>query len=370
MTIRVSKNRIALVDVPINQAKGANIASGSTTDIGAATGNLVHVTGTTTITSLGTATQAGISRTVIFDGALTLTHNAAAIVLPTGANIITTANDRAFFVADTTTIWNCVSYTKANGEALVGAGGEETSFTVTQASHGLSVGNVIKSTGANTYGKAQANSLVNAEVVGIVTAVNGNDFTYTAQGIITTGVPAQVAGTVMFLDPSNAGALVTTETEIVGEISKPVLIVLENAAKALFNNYRGMEIIDAPDFDNTKVLIITVGDETTSITTGTAKVTFHMPYEFSLTKVKAGLTTASSSGDPAFDLNDDGVSVFSTTLTIDANETFSDTATTPAVLISPTVVIASGSVMTIDIDAQGTGAKGAKLYLVGSYTFV
>lgn len=148
------------------------------------------------------------------------------------------------------------------------------------------------------------------------------------------------------------------------------MIILENGAKALVQNFRGIELISAPNYDNTQVLIVVIGDETTNITVGTAKVTFHMPYTFSLVKVKAGLSTASSSGNPTFDLNDDGVSVFSTTLSIDANETFSDTATTPAVLTSPTVVIDSGSVMTIDIDTAGTGAKGAKLYLIGTYTIV
>lgn len=117
-----------------------------------------------------------------------------------------------------------------------------------------------------------------------------------------------------------------------------------------------------------ETIIVAISDETTAITTGTAKVTFHMPYAFNLMKVKAGVTAASSSGNPAFDLNDDGVSVFSTTVTIDANETFSDTAATPSVLTSTPLAIASGSVMTIDIDTAGTGAKGAKLYLIGYAT--
>lgn len=369
MTIRVSKNRIVLENVPINESKGSNIASATTTSIGSATGNYVHITGTTTISSFGTAAQAGISRTVIFDGALTIVHNVLAIILPGGLNIVTEAGDKAVFVADTTNVWNCVSYTRASGQSLFSAGGQSTSFSVTQAGHGFSVGNAIRSTGANTYSKAQANSVANAEVVGIVTVVtDANNFTFVAQGIITTGVPAQTAGTVMFLDPSTAGALTSTEPSSSGQISKPVLIVLENGVKALVNNFRGMEIVDPPSYDNTEVLIIPIGDETSNITTGTAKVTFHMPYEFSLLKVKAGLSTASSSGNPTFDLNDDGASVFSTTISIDANERFSDTAGTTAVLTSTPRIIASGSVMTIDIDNAGTGAKGAKLYLIGTYT--
>lgn len=417
MVIKVSKNRIVLESIPMNEAKGSNIASATTTSIGAATGNYVHVTGTTTITGLGTAAQAGISRTVIFDGILTLTHNASAIILPTVANITTEAGDKAVFVADTTSIWNCIEYTRASGQPLPtvsiakggtgqvtaqaavdallptqsghtgeylktdgsasswaatsgGSGsGQATEYSVAQASHGLAVGDVIKSSGANTYAKATADSLANAELVGIVTAVaDTGNFTFTSQGIITTGVPAQAAGSVIFLDPTTAGALTTAEPSTVGQVSKPVMIVLENAAKAVVQNFRGMEIIAAPSYDNTEVLVIPISDEGSSITTGTAKITFHMPYAFSLTAVKAGLTTASSSGLPAFDLNDDGVSVFSTTVTVDQDEKFSDTATTAATLTSTPLVIASGSVMTIDIDTAGTGATGAKLYLIGTYT--
>ena len=76
----------------LNEAKGANIASAATTDIGAATGNYVIVTGTTTITALGTV-QAGTRRIVNFSGILTLTHNATSLILPTSANITTAAGE-------------------------------------------------------------------------------------------------------------------------------------------------------------------------------------------------------------------------------------------------------------------------------------
>jgi hypothetical protein len=107
-----------------------------------------------------------------------------------------------------------------------------------------------------------------------------------------------------------------------------------------------------------------ISDETTSITTGTAKLTAVAPFDFTLTEVIASLSTASSSGAPAFDVNDDGVSVFSTTVTIDANERTSTTAATAAVISQPT--IAKGSILTFDIDTAGTGAKGAKLWLIGT----
>ena len=109
-------------------AKGADIASATTTDIGAATGEFVDVTGTTTITGLGTI-AAGIVRTVRFTGALTLTHNATSLILPSGANITTAANDVAQFRSLGSGNWQCVGYSRAAGYAKTGANSDITSLT-------------------------------------------------------------------------------------------------------------------------------------------------------------------------------------------------------------------------------------------------
>jgi len=108
---------VATFSNAVNTAKGADIASATTTDIGAATGNFVHITGTTTITGLGTA-AAGIIRAVRFAGALTLTHNATSLILPSGANITTAANDTALFVSEGSGNWRCLGYERASGSAL------------------------------------------------------------------------------------------------------------------------------------------------------------------------------------------------------------------------------------------------------------
>jgi len=73
-------------------AKASDVASATTTDLGAAAGRIVDVTGTTTITSFGTV-AAGVWRIVRFTGALTLTHNATSLILPGAANILTVAGD-------------------------------------------------------------------------------------------------------------------------------------------------------------------------------------------------------------------------------------------------------------------------------------
>ena len=86
----------------INELKGANIASAATTDIWAATGNLIHITGVADITSFGTARQAGVERTLIFDGILRLV-NSANLDCPGSEDIITKVGTRIVVRADTTT---------------------------------------------------------------------------------------------------------------------------------------------------------------------------------------------------------------------------------------------------------------------------
>ena len=117
------------------------------------------------------------------------------------------------------------------------------------------------------------------------------------------------------------------------------------------------------DYALTDVIVVAVGDETTAITTGTAKVTFRMPFAMTLTAVRASLTTASSSGVPTVDINEGGSTILSTKLTIDANEKTSTTAATPAV-ISDTA-LADDAEITIDIDVAGTSAAGLKVALIG-----
>jgi hypothetical protein len=96
----------------INELRGTTIASAASIDIGAATGNMIHISGTTGITSLGTAAQAGITRRVIFDGALILTHNASTLVLPGAVNLTTVAGDMAVFIADSTSKWIMAQFTR------------------------------------------------------------------------------------------------------------------------------------------------------------------------------------------------------------------------------------------------------------------
>lgn len=106
-------------------------------------------------------------------------------------------------------------------------------------------------------------------------------------------------------------------------------------------------------------------DETTAITAGTNKITFRLPTAFTLTGVRASLTTAQASGSIfTVDINLGGVSILSTKLTIDNTEKTSVTATTPAV-ISNTTMTDDGEI-TVDVDQIGNGtATGLKITLIG-----
>jgi hypothetical protein len=114
-----------------------------------------------------------------------------------------------------------------------------------------------------------------------------------------------------------------------------------------------------------EVLGIAVSDETTDLTTGTAKATFRMPYAMTLSEVRATVTTAPVGSTLVVDLNE-GTTILSTKLSIDASEKTSETAATPAVISDS--ALADDAEITIDIDQVGasTAGTGLKIWLIGT----
>ncbi|WP_189350067.1 hypothetical protein [Mesorhizobium sp. M1E.F.Ca.ET.045.02.1.1] len=93
-------------------AAGADVASAATVNLANTTGTLVNITGTVTITALGTL-PAGAERDLVFAASLTLTHNATSLILPGGANIQTAAGDTARMRSLGGGNWRCMSYQRA-----------------------------------------------------------------------------------------------------------------------------------------------------------------------------------------------------------------------------------------------------------------
>jgi len=113
--------------------------------------------------------------------------------------------------------------------------------------------------------------------------------------------------------------------------------------------------------------VIACSDETTALTTGTAKATFRIPFAGTLSAVRASVTTAQGSGSIlTVDINKNGTTVLSTKLTIDNSEKTSTTAATPAVISVSS--IADDDEFTIDIDQVGTAPTGLKVTLIVART--
>jgi hypothetical protein len=113
-----------------------------------------------------------------------------------------------------------------------------------------------------------------------------------------------------------------------------------------------------------RVFSFAASDEETALTAGDGKIGFRMPFAMTLQSVRASLRTASSSGLVTVNIRHNGTDIFSTALTIDANELTSVTAATPAVL--SVTAIADDSAILVDIDGAGTGAAGLKLSFIGT----
>ncbi len=113
-------------------------------------------------------------------------------------------------------------------------------------------------------------------------------------------------------------------------------------------------------------LSFALSDETTDLTTGTAKLTFRMPHAMTLTEVRASVSTAPTGSTLVFDINQTASTILSTKLSIDATEKTSTTAATPPVI--STSALTDDAEITIDIDQIGAtiAGTGAKITLIGT----
>lgn len=122
------------------------LASATTTDLGATGTNVVAISGTTTITSLGSsATTTECLYFVRFTGALTLTYNGTSLILPGVANITTAAGDTALFKYEGSGHWRCLFYTVAAG---LGSSGTVNAGTANQLAYYASSTNAVNGTTA------------------------------------------------------------------------------------------------------------------------------------------------------------------------------------------------------------------------------
>lgn len=128
--------KVVAMSNALNEFQGANLASAATVNLGAATGNLVTITGTTTITAFDTV-QAGTARTVIYSGSLTMT-NSSNIQLPGNANIVTQIGDVASYRSLGAGQWKCTGYLRAAGGPVTPIGMQSSFKNLVISASGIS----------------------------------------------------------------------------------------------------------------------------------------------------------------------------------------------------------------------------------------
>lgn len=230
----ISYGIVAAVNPSINadlvNRKGTAVASAATTDIWSIAGDYVHVTGAGgPITSFGTAPYAGAQRTLIFDSTPTITQNAVSLILPSGANIVAAAGDRAVVRADTTANMIVLDFIRANGSAIA-------PFIDTNA--------VVK-------GSGDATKLVRFEVDGLTTGTTRTvtvpdadltlmrTFTSAQQAITAAGSLTIAHG--LGVSPTNLAAILHNTTAEFGySIGDEVFV---NVGMHDFANSRGLSVV-------------------------------------------------------------------------------------------------------------------------------
>lgn len=256
------------------------------------------------------------------------------------------------------------SYGNSNVVTFLGSYGSNTIVTTGNVSVGNIIGNgqaLTSIPGANVSGNVTsaiqshyaniANSVAAANISGTVSSA-------TTAGTVTTAAQPNITsvGTLTSLTSGTHTVSANANIAMSGTLSQ---ISGANLVSATYLSGDGSLLTN---LKANSFMTIALSDESTAITTGVGKVSFRAPFAMTLYQIpRASLSTASSSGNPAINIKKNSTTIFSTTLTIDANEKTSTTAATAAVL--STTTFADDDEITMDIDAAGTGAKGLKVTL-------
>ena len=328
------------------QIKGSDVASGDAVTLGFG-GNTFDITGTTTINHINNTNWVVGSVVILhFDGAVTLTHNAgglsgneANILLSGDANFTSSAGDALSFVLHDSTNWVEVSRNVPTS-----------SYTApTLGSTALTSGATISTVaGLTLTSPTLTTPALGTPASGVATNLTGTASSLTS-GSVTTN--ANLTG-----DVTSSGNATTIAS---GAVDIAMLSATGSSITTKF--LRGDNTWQTISSTPTESFIVSASDELTSLTTGTAKTTFRMPYAFTLTAVKVSLTNASTGGTPTIDINENGTSILSSPVAISVGQ---KTATAS---VSDTS-LANLAEMTVDIDVAGANASGLKVYLIGTQT--
>ena len=325
------------------------------------------------VTNMSTVTTLYTSESVIPNTALLTTDRIVVkINVENTTGVSQTVNFRTegsqhYSVATTTLnqVITAGSVTSVTGTApIASSGGAAPAISISQS--GAASDGYLSSTDWNTFNNKVDDNIYTTD--GTLTGdrivnLNSNSLTF-GNGIVNVNNGSSSPGTIRLFEDSDNG---TNYTEIKahpllpGNTSFTFPVNTGASGQYLLNNGAGISSWNSLPAEITAA----ASDETTALTTGTAKVTFRVPHAINLTSIRASLTTAQTSGS-IFTVNvkKGGISLLSTLITIDNGERTSTTAVTPPALA--TSVVEDDAEITIDINQIGDGtAKGLKVTLIG-----
>jgi hypothetical protein len=117
----------------------------------------------------------------------------------------------------------------------------------------------------------------------------------------------------------------------------------------------------------TQSFITACSDETSDLATGILSY-WRTPYAFTVTGVRASVTTAPTGANITVDILQNGVSILTTNITIDVTEKTSQTAAIPPVIL--TSALTDDSEITINLTTIGStiAGTGLKVTIIGNQT--
>jgi len=194
--------------------------------------------------------------------------------------------------------------------------------------------------------------ILNKPTLGTAAATNSTDYAPAAQGVTNGNSHDHSGGDGAQIAYSSLSGLPSIPTAADAAPSG----LAATAAVGVSTDYAREDHQHQRDAD---VIVVPVGDESTALTTGTNRVRFRMPFAATLLAVRAAVNTAPTGSTLIVDINEAGVSVLGTKLSIDATEFTSTTAASAATITDSS--LADDAEISIDIDQIGSTVAGAGL---------